>query len=273
MPRSVEMALVDEAWSGGERAFRGEADLRIRRPGLPDGPEALVFVHIPKCAGSSFRQVLKRWFGENALFIDTHDPEILEVAVERAASTPRSIAGHTPFGLHQNLQVSPCYVSLVRHPLDRFVSLYRHARRTPGHAMHVDAVRLDLEAFYDFTLSDPRAQGRMVAVQCYFLSRSRSFEETRAVIDQHYALVAPTERYGEFVAALAERFRRRPQELEPRNVGEDGLDIEAARAALEPRIRTDHAEDLKLFTYVSERFDGRRESFLSAPRTRDEASP
>ncbi len=273
MPRSVEMVLVDEAWSGGERALRGDADLRILHPGPQDGPEALVFVHIPKCAGSSFRQVLKRWFGENALFVDTHDPDVLETAVERAASTPRSIAGHTPFGLCRNLQVSPCYVSLVRHPLDRFVSLYRHARRTPGHAMHADAVRLDLEAFYDFTLTDPRARGRMVAVQCYFLSRSRSFEATRAVIDRHYALVAPTERYDEFVSALAERFRRRPPALEPRNVGEDGLDIVDARSALEPRIRTDHAEDLKLFTYVSECFDARRESLLSALGARDEASP
>ena len=262
-----------EAWSGEARASWGDAGRAIRRAPAAGRAEALVFVHIPKCAGSSFRQVLKRWFGESALFVDTHDPDVLKAALERSGSPPRAIAGHTPFGLLQGLPVDPRYVSLVRHPLDRFVSAYRHARRTRGHPMHAEAARLDLEAFYDFTVSEPRPHARTVAVQCYFLSRSRSFEATRAVIDQHYALVAPTERYGEFVSALAERFRRRPPELEPRNVGQDEFDMAAARAVLEARIGADHAQDLKLFTYVSECFDARLQSFLSTLAKSDEASP
>ena len=104
-----------------------------------------------------------------------------------------------------------------------------------------------------------------MAVQCFFLSRSRSFEAARAVIDRRYALLAPTERYGEFVAAVAERFGRQPPVLEPRNVGDEGQGaLEAARAILGERIRADHAEDLRLFTYVCETFDARRGSLSFA---------
>ncbi|HEX4097810.1 MAG TPA: sulfotransferase family 2 domain-containing protein [Caulobacteraceae bacterium] len=227
-------------------------------------PEALFFVHIPKCAGSSFRQTLRRWFGQGALFLDTHDAGTLEESVERLDDPPRAIAGHIPFGLHAGLPLRPCYVSLVRHPLDRFVSLYKHARRTPEHSLHPAAARLDLEAFYDFSLNDARARGSTVAVQCYFLSGERSFEAARAVIDKSYALLAPVERYGEFVAACAERFGCQPPEIPARNVGEESPQMAEALEALGQRIKVDHAQDLSLFTYVGETFDARRASLCFA---------
>lgn len=229
-------------------------------------PEALFFVHVPKCAGSSFRQVLKRWFGRGALFLDTHDEAVLARAVERLGGEPRAVAGHIPFGLHQGLPFRPCYVSLVRHPLERFVSLYRHSRRTPGHSLYPAASRMDLETFYDFTLYDPRARNATVAVQCYFLSRTRSFDEARTVIDRHFALLAPTERYGEFVAACAERFGRAPPDVPARNVGDPLSERDGARRVLERRIRADHGEDLRLYDYVCATFDARRGSLGFASR-------
>ena len=246
---------------------RGTSAEPRRRPGVghsPAGPEALFFVHIPKCAGSSFRHVLKRWFGAEALFLDTHDEAELKAAADRLGRPPRAIAGHIPFGLHGGLPVRPCYVSLVRHPLDRFVSFYGHARRTPAHPMHPSASRLDLEAFYDFSLSDARTRGATVGVQCYFLSRGRDFEAAREVIDRRYALLAPTQRYAEFVSACAERFGREPPDAPARNVADDQPGLDDARASLEPRIADDHGEDLRLYRYVCETFDARRGSLSFA---------
>ncbi len=237
---------------------------RSRPPADTGGREALFFVHIPKCAGSSFRHVLKRWFGRAALFLDTHDAGELARAVKRLGRPPRAIAGHIPFGLHAGLPVRPCYVGLVRHPLDRFVSIHGHARRTPGNPMHEAATQLDLEAFYDFTLDDPRARGRTVGIQCHFLSRARSFEEARSVIDRRYALLAPVERYEAFVQGCAERFGRDPGIPAPRNVSpEEALDPEAY-ARLRRRIEVDHIEDLRLYRYVSTTFDARRGSLSFA---------
>jgi hypothetical protein len=235
-----------------------------RAPSGRTGPETLFFVHIPKCAGSSFRLVLKRWFGSTALFLDTHDESELRRAVETSAVPPRAIAGHIPFGLHGALALRPCYVSLVRHPLDRFVSLYQHARRTPGHPLHAAASRLDLEAFYDFALRE--AAGSTIGVQCYFLSRARSFDETRTIIDQRYGLLAPIERYADFVAALADRFGREPPDSPTLNVGPQQGAIEEARAVLGARIAHDHREDLRLYQYVGETFDARRGSLTFALR-------
>ncbi len=237
---------------------------RSRRSADAGGGEALFFVHIPKCAGSSFRQVLKRWFGRQVVFLDTHDAGELEQAVQRLGRPPRAIAGHMPFGLHAGLPLRPCYVSLLRHPLDRFVSVYGHARRSPDNPMHETARRLDVEAFYDFTLQDPRAHGRTVGIQCHFLSRTRTFEEARLVIDRSYALLAPVERYEEFVEGCADRFGCDPVIPPPRNVSHDKpLDLET-RARLLERIEADHIDDLRLYRYVSRTFDARRASLSFA---------
>ena len=261
------MLLQDFIRAGVTSAGRGEnVGPEARAWTNPSNPETLFFVHIPKCAGSSFRLVLKRWFGPGALFLDTHDERSLRLAVDRRDGPPRAIAGHIPFGLHDGLPLRPCYVSLVRHPLDRFISLYKHARRTLGHPMHPAASRLDLEAFYDFSLRDARARGATVAVQCHFLARARSFQEARAVIDRRYALLAPTERYADFVAACAERFGREAPDTPDRNNGGELDGAAAARAALEPRILVDHREDLRLYDYVRETFDARRGSLSFALR-------
>ena len=237
---------------------------RSRQPADGASREVLFFVHIPKCAGSSFRQVLKGWFGRDALFLDTHDVGELQRAVERLGRPPRAIAGHISYGLHGALGLRPCYVSLVRHPLDRFASIHGHARRTPGHALHEAARVMDLAAFYDFTLSNPGGRNRTLAIQCQFLSGARSFEEARRVIDRSYALVAPVERYEEFVAACAERFDRPAAIPPPRNVSPEGPVGEEVRAPLEQRIEADHAEDLRLYRYVCETFDARRGSLSFA---------
>ena len=237
-----------------------------RQPADGGSREALFFVHIPKCAGSSFRQVLKHWFGRDALFLDTHDASELERAVKRIGRPPRAIAGHIPFGLHGGLKLRPCYVSLVRHPLDRLISIHGHAQRTPGHPLHVDAASMDVEAFYHFTLSNPGGRNRTVGIQCHFLSGARTFEEARSVIDRSYALVAPIERYDDFVEACAERFGRRPDIPPPRNVSPDGPIDPQVRAVLEHRIEVDHAEDLRLYRYVSDTFDARRGSLSFAQR-------
>ena len=68
--------------------------------GASDAPTVLFFVHVPKCAGSSFRAVIRGWYGDDALFIETHDPAALAEAFHDRPRPPKAIAGHMPFGLH-----------------------------------------------------------------------------------------------------------------------------------------------------------------------------
>ena len=225
---------------------RAEAARRV-------GSATLLFVHIPKCAGTSFRRIIKAWYGQKALFSDATAPELARAVGDRA-ELPRAIAGHLPFGQHHTLPCRPFYVSLVRHPLDRFVSLYKHARAVPDHLFHGPASRLELEPFYDFCLQDRRARGQTMAVQCFYLSGSRAFEDARAVINARYELVAPVECYDRFVERCAEATGKPRLVQPPSNVGLPDAQVDFARAALARRVEQDHRQDLLLHEYVRSRF-------------------
>ena len=214
-------------------------------PLAPD--ETLFFVHIPKCAGSSFRAVLKRWFGKGLLTSDTNDRELFRQRVAARADPPRAVAGHFAFGLHEGVASRPFYVSLVRDPVDRFVSVYKHARQTPGHVLNPAAAALDLEAFYEHTLVDPRARRRTVGVQCFFLARTPSFSAAWPIIARNYRLLAPAEAFDDFIREAADLFDKPaiPSPTRNRRPSEDRVAL-AARA-LEPRIRRDHHEDQQLY--------------------------
>ena len=233
-----------------------------RPPAKPLGAdETLFFVHIPKCAGTSFRDVLKRWFAPDLLHFDAHDAETLARAVARRTAPPRAITGHFAYGVHEQLPGRPRYLSLVRDPLDRFVSLYKHARANLGHGFHEAAAHMDLDAFYDFTLVQPEARRETLGIQCYFLSRARSFEEARPLIDARFALLAPVERYPDFVRLCAADLGFEAPNRPPRNVAAADPRAEAAAAALAKRIARDHRQDLSLYQYVRDTFEAR----LAAP--------
>ena len=86
------MLLLQELIGGRATPGPGRERPGPRDRGLAGaaGPEALFFVHIPKCAGSSFRLALKRWFGAQALFLDTHDPA--ELVADRDGHVPPALA-------------------------------------------------------------------------------------------------------------------------------------------------------------------------------------
>src|SRR5438128_2361305 len=66
-------------------------------------------------------------------------------AAERARL--RCIGGHLYYGLHEHLVQTSCYLTLLRDPIERMVSLYYYCRRRPDLPLHGDAMRLSLTGF------------------------------------------------------------------------------------------------------------------------------
>ena len=107
----------------------------------PISAPVLLHLHIPRSSGSS----LDRWFralvGKSRVAIASsaeqvaaaahradHDPEAVEPAV---------ISGHFLYGAHDELGDRPYrYVTLVRDPVARVVSIFRYARKLEAHRFH-----------------------------------------------------------------------------------------------------------------------------------------
>ena len=91
----------------------------------------LIFLHVPKSAGTTFGAILRQQYGRNHIY--KIDNEAANASVEQYKQMGindkrqyRVIEGHWPVELHNNV-IQPCtYVTFLRNPLKRVVSHYYH---------------------------------------------------------------------------------------------------------------------------------------------------
>lgn len=131
-------------------------------------PSLIVFVHIPKTAGSSFRLAAERHFGPEALLFDyggeaaqtsplvkhwIYERRDAEGFREAVASGPfRFLSGHFNRDKYASLSDARL-VTWMREPVDRLWSSYRHWRRHQGFT----------GSFSDF-LEQPRRQNQQARI-------------------------------------------------------------------------------------------------------------
>ena len=131
-------------------------------------PSLIVFVHIPKTAGSSFRLAAERHYGPEALLFD-YGPEAAQTSPlvrhwiyerrepeglrEAVASGPyRFLSGHFNRDKYADLPGART-VTWMREPVDRLWSSFRHWRRHQGFT----------GSFGDF-LEQPRRQNQQARI-------------------------------------------------------------------------------------------------------------
>jgi hypothetical protein len=121
---------------------------------------ALLFLHIPKAAGTTLHSVIERQFAPDVTFsIDGfNSPQGIKEFIRLPAQQRekiRLVKGHMPYGLHKYLSVPASYITMLRDPVDRVVSHYYFVLKTPAHYLHqaVTRERMSLEDFVRSGLS------------------------------------------------------------------------------------------------------------------------
>jgi hypothetical protein len=103
--------------------------------------EALIFLHIPKTAGTTLNRIIDWQY--NPLSIFTLDPYRIRATVERFKTLSeerrrcfRVVRGHLYYGLHEFLPQGATYITMLREPVARFLSSYYFILRRPLHPLH-----------------------------------------------------------------------------------------------------------------------------------------
>jgi len=180
-------------------------------------PRNLIFLHIPKAAGSTLQAVINRQYDDDDVYRITTEPSV-KASVATFRDLPRSrrmkircVMGHGPFGLHQDLVGSTEYVTLLRDPVSRIISLYHYACRTEGHRHH-DVIEKEDMSLRDYVTSGMNeveirnGMTRQIAGLTDEVSNQKALEQARQNLRGHFGVVGLVERFDESLLLMKHRY-------------------------------------------------------------------
>ena len=103
-------------------------------------PRPLIFLHIPKAAGTTLQDYILRHYKPGGKFFrfTGHQDQLSEFArftqAERDAHDV--LCGHVHFGIHDSLTQPATYLTMLRDPVERIISHYYFILAHPEHYLH-----------------------------------------------------------------------------------------------------------------------------------------
>lgn len=248
-------AIILEVFNSGHLISRSyfRMNARYRR-----SDEIILFVHIPKTAGTSLRSAMEEYFphGNILSIYDEHSGYISIKEFNRlgpaALIETDFLFGHFQFGLHEKCNRPFRYITFMRDPFTHLLSSYHFSKLwAENRSRSVSEALASGDPHFD------NPQTRYLAGNCTDQPVATSDLE-RAIdnIKQHFAFVGLTEFYDASIdkirmllgCPLASRW---DNQLDP-IINQSHVDVAEFRRAAIPNV----AFDLQLYSFVLERFWG-----------------
>jgi hypothetical protein len=232
-------------------------------------------MHIPKTAGTAIRAALAdRFAPDERLYLypsadmdGAVDPHRFSELPAETRSRLRFIMGHFYFGLHRLVPGPSRYLTMLRDPLDRVVSLYYHYKvlaapregsRGYEEQLLIARSEMSLEEWV-FTRARPEADNAMVRAIAgrggvpFGKCPSGMLDEALAHIDEHFEAVLIQERMATSLGILESIVGARLDDLPHANVNPGRPPTGMVDPQLATRIRDLNALDVELYRTCLER--------------------
>lgn len=212
------------------------------------------FAELSVAAHVAGRQVLSAIQRRHYLLPTSHSGDLSSIAM---------FHGHVRVAEEPDTGRRPNYVTVVRDPVDRFLSYFYYRRDQLPVLMQNKSRHPLLDAngqppgdpmeFLDRLMRSGTVGWRNA--QCRYFARAGDFESARRVIEDRGILSAPMRRLDEFTTRISHELDLPRLQLEHVNKGASRARARELSNAEVARIAAHFAEDIKLYRYVEDRFD------------------
>lgn len=234
-------------------------------------PSTLLFVHIPKTAGTTFQSILRKLYSEPDRCELYPSWWVAKKGLElRPKREPfRAVGGHFTYGVHTKPEIRPFleddihYVTFLRDPVDRIVSTFNHLINSdfPEHRAIITK-HPTLEEYLKHK-SARNAQTWFITGWRKTPIRRAPNAAVRAAIDlirDRFKVVGITERFDESLVLFAKTFGWDLPTYVPENLAssrERRLHIDDLDDSLIERIRDINRCDIAIYEYAISMFDAK----------------
>jgi hypothetical protein len=237
----------------------------------------LLLLHIPKTAGTALRSALRSDpFTDRQIWLYPGPPGIplghLLYLTESQLASLECLIGHFVYGFHNYLPGPSEYATILRHPVERGISLYFHARAKAEDPHHPARV-LNMDRYFASAQN-----GELDNVMVRLLTgKTREFlppgtvdrgtlEEAIENIHRQFCYVGLQSHLSEAVEDLARRINVAPLELKVENMGEYDRGVTIPQSAID-QIQEVDRYDVELYEYAVRNFwDTGARGWVNAPR-------
>lgn len=220
----------------------------------------VIFLHIPKTAGSTLHQIIRRQYPARAIYHMGSSPDSqrnFQTLPEAERARIRLLMGHFEMGIDEYLPQPTTYFTMLRHPVARAISYFAHVRRDPDHYCHqlVHAGQMNLDAFIqsgaDVMLDN--GQTRMLAGVLYATPFGQLtpdiLEQAKRNLQSRFVFAGLTEQFDQALLLMRHFFGWRNLYYTRRNVSADKSSPAPETLAL---IQSVSQLDLALYDFAAD---------------------
>jgi Galactose-3-O-sulfotransferase len=218
--------------------------------------DRVIFIHIPKAAGQTMNSIVARQYPRCKILQVEGGVGRARIPAFDGRCEAKLVIGHVHFGLHRNLPGSSSYMTMLREPVSRVLSLYRYIVSTPQHSFHS---RLADVSLLDFAMGSAAAeeiengQTRQIAGVTDGSPDSRSLAAAKQNLLESFVAVGIMERFDESVILFKRRLRWKMPYYVIKNVTERVMTEESHPEAIRV-IRSRNTLDAELYQFASNLF-------------------
>jgi hypothetical protein len=228
-------------------------------------PETIVLVHIQKTAGTTLRRILERRYPPESIYhcyLKTNQEArdgFAQLPAE-AKHRVRCVLGHVYFGFGELVPSPVTYLTILRDPVERILSLYHYILRQPDHRLHAEmtAQHTTLEEFVsrDDEVEVNNMQTRMIAG---YLGDGAVPPEmiaaAQANLENRFLLAGITERFDEFLMLINRELAWPREFFESKNVDPNRSHRTNLPDSVVDTINAHNQLDLDLYAFADRRLD------------------
>jgi hypothetical protein len=229
----------------------------------------IIFLHLPKAAGSSLRAAFRRKYRGLQIYELSGNPAQAAALTQWPAKKRHEIdllLGHQHFGMHHWLRPEARYITMLRNPIDRCISHYFFVLRKPEHHLH-QRVMQERMTLYDYITKQTSREldndqvrwlnddgHRTAAFGC--VSR-RMLDIAKQRLAEEFEVVGLSERFDESLELVADALQWDTIEQIRVNVTQNRPRVEEVEPRALDAIRECNELDSELYAFAQELFEQR----------------